>query len=151
MDKHFAALENESDPLITASLDRFRMEPHIYFYPPDPTETSASLGGTVATNASGARTYRYGPTRDWVRGLRVVLANGEILNIPRGKYFASPSATFSITAGKEDHPMAELSWYGAAAYCNLRSALRGRPPCYDPSTWECDFSTGGYRLPTEAE
>jgi len=44
---------------------------------------SASLGGTVATNASGARTFRYGPTRDWVRSLRVMLANGEIMDLPR--------------------------------------------------------------------
>ena len=31
-----------------------------WFLPPDPTETSASIGGMVAANASGARTYRYG-------------------------------------------------------------------------------------------
>ena len=34
-----------------------------FFYPPDPTETTATIGGTVATNASGARTFFYGPTR----------------------------------------------------------------------------------------
>ena len=33
------------------------------FYPPDPTETSASVGGTIATNASGSRSFRYGDTR----------------------------------------------------------------------------------------
>src|SRR6266542_3339302 len=36
------------------------------FYPPDPTERSCFLGGTVATNASGARTFKYGPTRNYV-------------------------------------------------------------------------------------
>ncbi len=50
------------------------------FYPPDPTsEEECSLGGTIATNASGARTLKYGPTRRYVRSLRVVLANGERL------------------------------------------------------------------------
>src|ERR1043165_2036872 len=45
-------------------------------YPPDPTETSCYLGGTVATNASGARTFKYGPTRAYVRRLKAALAPG---------------------------------------------------------------------------
>jgi len=57
-------------------------------YPPDPTETTAFLGGTVATNASGSRTFYYGPTRDYVRRLRVVLPNGDVLDIRRGRVFA---------------------------------------------------------------
>ena len=55
-----------------------------YFYPPDPTETSATLGGTVATNASGARTFFYGPTRNYVVALEVVLPSGELLRVRRG-------------------------------------------------------------------
>ena len=53
-------------------------------YPPDPTERGCFLGGTVATNASGARTFKYGPTRNYVQGLKVVLASGEILELGRG-------------------------------------------------------------------
>ena len=49
------------------------------FYPPDPTsERECAVGGTVACDASGARTYRYGATHRWVRGLEVVLADGSI-------------------------------------------------------------------------
>lgn len=57
-----------------------------FTYLPDPTETTAQLGGTVATNASGARSFRFGPTRAFVEYLSCVLSNGEILKIKRGKY-----------------------------------------------------------------
>lgn len=57
-------------------------------YPPDPTERSAFLGGTVATNASGARCFYYGPTRAWIAGFRIVLANGDVLNVKRGECLA---------------------------------------------------------------
>jgi D-lactate dehydrogenase (cytochrome) len=46
------------------------------FYPPDPTEWSCQVGGTVATNASGARSFKYGATRDYVQRLRVVMGIG---------------------------------------------------------------------------
>lgn len=60
-----------------------------YFFPPDPTETSASIGGMVACNASGARSYRYGPTRNYIEGLRVVLPDGSALSLRRGKHKAN--------------------------------------------------------------
>jgi FAD/FMN-containing dehydrogenase len=55
------------------------------FYAPDPTETAASIGGTIATNASGSRSFRYGDTRRHVLRLRVVLADGRILDVRRGE------------------------------------------------------------------
>jgi FAD/FMN-containing dehydrogenase len=53
-------------------------------YPPDPTETGASIGGNIACNASGSRSFRYGPTGRWVERLRVVLAGGRVLDVGRG-------------------------------------------------------------------
>jgi FAD/FMN-containing dehydrogenase len=58
--------------------------PSRQFYAPDPTENSASIGGTVATNASGSRSFLYGSTRGHIRALRVVLASGEVLALRRG-------------------------------------------------------------------
>lgn len=55
------------------------------FYPPDPTEREAFLGGTVSTNASGSRSFKYGPTRTYVEALRVVLADGRALALRRGR------------------------------------------------------------------
>lgn len=49
-----------------------------FFYPPDPGEKSASVGGNIATNAGGMRAVKYGVTRDYVRGLEVVLADGSV-------------------------------------------------------------------------
>jgi D-lactate dehydrogenase (cytochrome) len=54
-------------------------------YPPDPTERGCFVGGNVATNASGARTFKYGPTRNYIRRLKVVLASGEVLDLRRGE------------------------------------------------------------------
>ncbi len=67
-----------------------------WFYPPDPTETSASIGGTIACNASGAHTFRYGPTRDWVHAAEIVLADGGILTLERGKHRLGPDHAFHI-------------------------------------------------------
>ncbi|CAN2040373.1 FAD-binding oxidoreductase [Candidatus Magnetomoraceae bacterium gMMP-15] len=64
------------------------------FYPVDPTETTASIGGNVATNASGARTLYYGPTRDWVAGLTIVLGNGGVLKLRRGEKYAKAGKLF---------------------------------------------------------
>jgi len=55
------------------------------FYTYDPTENTAFLGGTIATNAAGARSFRYGSTRKHVKALTVVLADGAILHLRRGE------------------------------------------------------------------
>ena len=51
------------------------------FYPPDPGEKSATIGGNVMTNAGGMRAVRYGVTRDYVLGMQVVLPDGEITEL----------------------------------------------------------------------
>ena len=66
------------------------------FYPPDPTEWSCQIGGTVATNASGARSFKYGATREYVQRLEVVLASGDIVNIRRGEYVSSDDGFIAI-------------------------------------------------------
>lgn len=68
------------------------------FYPPAPTYHGAFLGGTAATNAAGAATFKYGSTRDWVRGLTVVLADGGVLDVERGACLAHPEGWFEVEA-----------------------------------------------------
>lgn len=55
------------------------VEEHDLFYPPDPGEKSATIGGNISTNAGGMRAVKYGVTRDYVRALEVVLPNGEVM------------------------------------------------------------------------
>lgn len=56
------------------------VEDNDFFYPPDPGEKSATIGGNISTNAGGMRAVKYGVTRDFVRALEVVLPNGDIVN-----------------------------------------------------------------------
>jgi len=65
-------------------------------YPPDPTERGCFVGGNVATNASGARTFKYGPTRNYIRRLKVVLASGEVIDLRRGEVRAGANGRMRI-------------------------------------------------------
>jgi len=73
------------------------MEKGKWFYSTDPTESSASMGGIASCNASGARSYKYGSARDHITGLRVVLADGDVLALKRGKCLASGDEFSLIT------------------------------------------------------
>ncbi|MBD3423092.1 MAG: SUMF1/EgtB/PvdO family nonheme iron enzyme [Candidatus Latescibacteria bacterium] len=63
--------------------------------------------------------------------------------------------TFTVDSGKENHPVIEVSWYGAVSYCDWLSMQAGLTREYDHGSWECNghdpYNAGGYRLPTEAE
>ena len=58
------------------------------YYPPDPTEQNCFIGATVSTNASGAKTFKYGATRNFVLEMKIVLPNGEMISAERGKFKA---------------------------------------------------------------
>ncbi|HEX8687379.1 MAG TPA: FAD-linked oxidase C-terminal domain-containing protein, partial [Pyrinomonadaceae bacterium] len=84
---------------------------HGLLYPPDPTEGSCYLGGTVATNASGARTFKYGPTRRYVRALKVALTTGDLLELRRGELFAGADGGVSLPLGGGRRIEARLPTY----------------------------------------
>src|SRR5206468_3169272 len=66
------------------------------YYPPSPTFPGAFVGGTVATNAAGAATFKYGTTRNWVQALTVVLATGDVLDLERGAARADGDGYFEL-------------------------------------------------------
>jgi D-lactate dehydrogenase (cytochrome) len=61
-----------------------------WFYPPNPTESLAAIGGTLATNASGARSYKYGATRQFVLEADIVLSDGRMASVRRGDTIDQP-------------------------------------------------------------
>ena len=70
-----------------------------WFYPPDPTERSAFIGGNFATNASGARSFKYGSTRDWIQGARLVLLDGSCITLDRSKLEEIGSNEYIVIGG----------------------------------------------------
>ncbi|MEO8657185.1 MAG: FAD-binding oxidoreductase [Bryobacteraceae bacterium] len=71
------------------------------FYPPDPTETMAFLGGTISCNSSGSRSFMYGATRRWIERLRMALPNGEVMDVRRGDTIDFDVATIPQPASKK--------------------------------------------------
>ena len=81
-----------------------RVEAMDLYYPPDPTSRyECTLGGSVACNASGPRSLRYGATRSWIRSLRVVLSCGEVLHLRRGDTVSGPEGQIEIVHTSESH------------------------------------------------
>ena len=70
--------------VITEQLQHFAEEQGL-FYPVDfASSGSSQLGGNISTNAGGIKVIRYGMTRDWVAGLKVVTGTGELLELNGG-------------------------------------------------------------------
>jgi len=97
------------------------------YYPPVPTYDGAFVGGTIATNAAGAATFKYGATRSWVLAMTVVLANGDVLDLRRGEVTASPDGTFEIelTSGNLVH--VPVPSYTMPAVAKLSAGYFTRP------------------------
>lgn len=70
--------------VVTQQLQQYAEEQGLY-YPVDfASAGSSELGGNIATNAGGIKVIRYGMTRDWVLGLKVVTGTGEVLELNNG-------------------------------------------------------------------
>src|SRR4051812_20292520 len=77
---HFADAVAVVEPGVITAEVKAAARAQKLFYPPDPASMKdCSIGGNVATNAGGPRCLKYGVTRNYVIGLEVVLASGEIL------------------------------------------------------------------------
>lgn len=96
-------------------------------YPPVPTYEGAFIGGTVATNAAGAATFKYGSTRDWVQALTVVLACGEVLDLVRGDVAAHPDGFFEIDTASRGTVMVPVPTYRMPAVAKCSAGYFAAP------------------------
>lgn len=88
--------------VILADLQR-AVEAEGLFYPPDPTEWSCQIGGTVATNASGARSFKYGATREYIKGLTVVLATSDVVRLRRSECLSKDGSIIITAEGGREY------------------------------------------------
>jgi glycolate oxidase len=117
------------------------VEQHGLFYPPDPGEKSATIGGNISTNAGGMRAVKYGVTRDYVRGLELVLPDGKVMEA--GGKIVKNSSGYSIkdlVIGSEGTlaivtkailrllPLPQKSVSLLVPFPDLRSAIETVPP-----------------------
>jgi glycolate oxidase len=91
LDNHVAVVQ----PGVTLEQLDQATRPHGLVYPVFPGESSASLGGNVATNAGGMRAVKYGVTRHQVLGLEAVLGTGEIIRT--GGKFVKATTGYDLT------------------------------------------------------
>jgi sulfatase-modifying factor enzyme 1/flagellar hook capping protein FlgD/two component regulator with propeller domain len=69
----------------------------------------------------------------------------------QAKYEDVMGSNPSINTGDNSLPVDNVSWEDAVTFCNTLSTQEGLETCYNLTTWECDYTKNGYRLPTEAE
>jgi glycolate oxidase len=91
LDNHVAVVQ----PGVTLEQLDDATRPHGFVYPVFPGESSASLGGNVATNAGGMRAVKYGVTRHQVLGLEAVLGSGEVVRT--GGKFVKATTGYDLT------------------------------------------------------
>ncbi len=118
-------------------------EENDFLYPPDPGEKSATIGGNISTNAGGMRAVKYGVTRDYVRGLTVVMPNGEVMKL--GGKIAKNSSGYSlkdIVVGSEGTlciiteaimklvPLPKVSVSLLVPFENMKSAIEAVPKIF---------------------
>jgi D-lactate dehydrogenase (cytochrome) len=97
------------------------------YYPPVPTFTGAFAGGIAATNAAGAATFKYGTTRDWVEGLTVVLANGDVLDLERGQTTADADGNLEIVLTSGEVRRLRVPGYRMPAVAKLSAGYFAAP------------------------
>lgn len=115
------------------------------------------MGVFEITNREALKVFSYGIDNGLIKadyyvisyysGTRLALVNLR----DEGSQLMFLGSELLVEPGRKDYPCVEISWYGAVVFCNLLSEMEGYECCYDLSTFQCDFTKNGYRLPTEAE
>lgn len=133
------------------------------FFPPDPTEHSAFIGGAIATNASGSRSFYYGSTRKWVRLVEAVMPPGAVRTFRRGDPVDFPFTPLPTTRARKTtagYPLREdMDWIDLlcgsegtlAAITEAELILQPQPACllsgvvFFPSQADALSAVGAWR------
>ena len=110
--------------------------------------------GLVAADPQGVWTHRGDLLVDLDDDDSELVFDGDVFTIRQSPYALAHAYPDGYDA--THHPVKEISWYGAATYCNWRSRQETLPAAYDEDTWSCGpggdpYGAQGYRLPTDAE
>lgn len=97
------------------------------YYPTVPTYDGAFVGGTIATNAAGAASFKYGSTRRWVEALTIVLADGSLVEVIRGEVTASPEGWFEIERASGERVRVPVPPYRMPDVPKLSAGYYARP------------------------
>ena len=138
MNKILALDSNKGYVVVEPGLNYGRLQQtlqtHGYFMPPYPASLEYStIGGAIANNAAGEKSVKYGVTKDFVRELRVVLANGEV--IQTGRY-----------SKKEVNKKMGLSTFEGEIYRSLDAILNENKSIIEKSQLRVTKNTAGYDI-----
>ena len=97
------------------------------YYAPVPTFEGAFVGGTIATNAAGAATFKYGSTREWVDAIRVVLPDGSLMDVRRGAVTASVDGFFELEYASGEVVRVSIPTYLMPGVPKLSAGYFARP------------------------
>lgn len=88
------------EPGITLRDLQIKLKEKGLFFPPDPTEDSCFIGGMIGTNASGAKSFKFGSTRNFIEELEIILPTGELLRLARDKHIIGPKFYIKVNSTK---------------------------------------------------
>lgn len=123
------------------------------------TLSAYEIGKYEVTNREYAEILNWAIERDYLDTASENTADAygaQLIDIDEGSCQISWNGSQFVVENRDgysmdEHPVVNVSWYGAAVFCNWLSEREGLQPCYNTSTWSCDFSQDAYHLPTEAQ
>ena len=130
MGRHVGSGDPDELPIHTVALDAFFMD----VYEVSNSKYADYLNSAYAQGlitVVGGKVYQVGGAGEELCDTTVYSSNSRI---------TWDGSTFGVTVGKHEHPMVEVSWYGACTYANQLSRDNSLTPCYDETSWACNFA-----------
>lgn len=141
MGRHVGNGPNDELPIHAVTISAFRMD-RFEVQHDEYIQHLNDLNAAEAIVVNAGIVTQFGGAGQWLT---------ETTDLSDFSRFEWDGATCHTIPGTEDHPVGEVSWYGACLFANWRSTRDALSEGYDTTTFDCNFTSDGYRLPTEAE